>query len=120
MKNLERKRNLSVKRKKSIRKKISGTAERPRLTVYRSLNHIYGQLINDEEGKTLVAGSSKIASLKLKGGGNKDAAEKVGKYIGEEIKKAGIEKIVFDRNGNAYHGRVKALAEGIRSSGINF
>ena len=120
MKNLDRKRYLNAKRKAHIRRKISGTAERPRLSVYRSLNHIYCQLINDAEMKTIALVSSKDKTLNLSKGGNITAAEQVGKAMGEKLKAAGVTKIVFDRNGKAYHGRVKAVAEGIRSCGIDF
>jgi len=120
MNKLDKKRQLNDKRKASIRKKVSGTEERPRLSVFRSLNHIYCQLINDVDSKTVALLSSKDKSLGLKSGGNIATAEQVGKAMGEKIKNAGVKKIVFDRNGKAYHGRVKAVAEGIRSCGIDF
>ena len=120
MNNLERKRLLNKRRKIRIRKKIYGTKERPRLSVYRSLKNIYCQLINDEEGKTICSASSLEKVFKEKRGGNIAAAEEVGKIMGERIKEKGIKSIVFDRNGKAYHGRVKALAEAIRSCDINF
>ena len=104
-----------------IREKMSGTAERPRLNVYRSLNHIYTQLIDDLNGVTIASASS----LGKKGeetnyGGNVKAAAEVGKLIAERAKEKGIKKIVFDRGGYLYHGRVKALAEAAREGGLNF
>ena len=105
-----------------IRKKLRGTAERPRLNVYRSLNHIYVQVIDDLNGKTLVSASSNDGKTKesLKGGGNVSAAKAVGKIIAERAKAAGIEKVVFDRGGYKYHGRVKALADAAREAGLKF
>ena len=111
---------LNEKRKGRIRKKISGNIERPRLSVSRTLKHISCQLIDDTTGRTLVTVTSTDKELGIVNGGNIDAATKIGVLAGEKIKKAGIEKIVFDRNGKAYHGRVKALAEAVRSSGIQF
>jgi large subunit ribosomal protein L18 len=102
-----------------IRKKLQGTAERPRLNVYRSLNHIYVQVIDDLNGKTLVAASSAEGEGK-KTGGNVAAAKSVGKAIAERAKAKGITKVVFDRGGYIYHGRVKALADAARESGLQF
>ena len=99
-----------------IREKLSGTAERPRLNVYRSLNHIYAQLIDDQKGETLASAST----LKLKTGGNVAAAKDIGKAIAEKAKEKGIKKVVFDRGGFLYHGRVKALAEAAREAGLEF
>ena len=101
-----------------IRRKMQGTAERPRLNVYRSLNHIYAQVIDDATGTTLVAASSKAA--KLKTGGNIAAAKEVGKLVAERAKAKGISKVVFDRGGYIYHGRVKALADAAREGGLQF
>ena len=104
-----------------IRKKVLGTAERPRLSVYRSLNHIYVQVIDDLKGATLVAASSaegKKADRKT--GGNLASAKSVGKAIAERAKSKGIEKVVFDRGGYIYHGRVKALADAAREAGLKF
>ncbi len=114
-----RKRN---RRHLRIRKKVVGTAERPRLSVYRSLKHIYCQIINDIEGKTLVAASTQSPDLRslIKYGGNAVAAEIVGKKIAEEAKNKGITKVVFDKGGYKYHGRVKALAEAARKHNLNF
>ena len=104
-----------------IRKKVLGTADRPRLNVYRSLNHIYVQVIDDLHGTTLVAASTaegKKADRRT--GGNLAAAKAVGKTIAERAKAKGIEKFVFDRGGYIYHGRVKALADAARESGLKF
>jgi len=103
---------------KRIREKLSGTAERPRLNVYRSLNHIYAQLIDDMGGKTIVSASTREA--KIKTGGNLAAAKEVGKQIAQKAKAKGVEKIVFDRGGYLYHGRIKALADAAREAGLKF
>lgn len=103
-----------------VRKKISGTSECPRLNVYRSLKHIYAQIIDDTTGKTLVAASTLDASLKGTNGGNKEAARAVGKLLAEKATAAGIKDVVFDRGGYIYHGRVMELAEGAREGGLNF
>jgi large subunit ribosomal protein L18 len=106
-----------------IRKKLQGTAERPRLNVYRSLNHIYVQVIDDLNGKTLVAAST-AESKKTEGhkrtGGNVASAKEIGKTIAERAKAKGVTKVVFDRGGYLYHGRVKALAEAAREAGLQF
>ncbi|MCL1851638.1 MAG: 50S ribosomal protein L18 [Peptococcaceae bacterium] len=144
-------------KRKSVRKKVSGTAQRPRLSVFRSLNHIYAQIINDETGVTLAAASSldqefraagKIGKAETAGktdktdqtdkpdkagktgktgaadtaytGGNIAGAKKVGELIAQKAKAKGIEKVVFDRGGNIYHGRVAALAEAAREGGLDF
>ena len=101
-----------------IREKMSGTAARPRLNVYRSLNHIYTQLIDDAAGTTLASASTLQA--KLKTGGNVAAAKELGKLIAEKAQEKGIKKVVFDRGGYLYHGRVKALAEAAREAGLDF
>jgi large subunit ribosomal protein L18 len=104
-----------------IRKKIQGTAERPRLNVYRSLNHIYVQLIDDLRGSTLIsANSAEGKKGESRTGGNLAAAKDVGKAIAERAKAKGIEKVVFDRGGYIYHGRVKALADAAREAGLKF
>ena len=105
-----------------VRMKVSGTSERPRLCVYRSLDHIYAQIIDDRAGKTLAAASSADKGTKkiLKGGGNVAAAKVVGKEIAERAKAAGLAKVVFDRGGYKYHGRVKALADAAREAGLQF
>jgi len=101
---------------------VSGTAERPRLCVYRSLDHIYAQVIDDRAGKTLVSASTadKETKKSLKGGGNVAAAKVVGKAIADRAKAAGVSKVVFDRGGYKYHGRVKALADAAREAGLEF
>lgn len=108
-----------IKRHKRVRKNISGTAERPRLNVFRSLNHIYAQIIDDVAGTTLVAASSMDKGFEGYGG-NIDAAKAVGKAVAEKAVAAGITKVVFDRGGYVYHGRVAALAEGAREGGLEF
>jgi len=101
-----------------IREKMSGTAERPRLNVYRSLNHIYTQLIDDATGTTLASASTLAA--KMKTGGNVASAKELGKLIAEKAQEKGIKKVVFDRGGYLYHGRIKALAESARENGLEF
>ncbi len=102
-----------------IRKKVSGSAERPRLAVFRSLNHIYAQVIDDVSGKTLATASTAEKALGLKTGGNVEAAKSVGKAISERAQAAGISNVVFDRGGYLYHGRVKALIDATREAGLN-
>lgn len=102
-----------------IRKKVRGTADRPRLAVYRSLNHIYAQVIDDTSGKTIATASTAEKALDVKTGGNIDAATKVGHTIAERAKKAGISSVVYDRGGYVYHGRVKALLDATRAAGLN-
>src|ERR1700728_58350 len=97
-----------------IRRKLSGTTERPRLNVYRSLNHLYAQVVDDQKGETLVSAST--LALKLKTGGNVAAAKEIGKAIAEKAKEKGIKKVVFDRGGFLYHGRIKALADAAREA----
>jgi large subunit ribosomal protein L18 len=101
-----------------IRRKLAGTGERPRLNVYRSLNHIYAQVIDDQKGETLVSAST--LSLKVKTGGNVAAAKEIGKAVAEAAVKQGIKKVVFDRGGFLYHGRIKALADAAREAGLEF
>ena len=108
-----------IQRHKRVRGKISGTAECPRLCVYRSTNNIYAQIIDDVKGVTLVSASSLDKSIEGNGG-NKEAAKAVGKLVAERAKEKNITDVVFDRGGNIYHGRVKELAEGARESGLNF
>jgi large subunit ribosomal protein L18 len=102
-----------------IRRKVRGTTERPRLAVYRSLNHIYAQLIDDEKAKTIASASTTEKSLGVKSGGNIDAAKKIGQTIAERALAAGVESVVFDRGGYLYHGRVKALTDAARAAGLN-
>ncbi len=102
-----------------IRKKVRGSAERPRLAVFRSLNHIYAQVIDDRSGKTLATASTTEKALGQKTGGNLEAAKVVGKAIAERAVAAGISSVVFDRGGYLYHGRVKALIDATREAGLN-
>ncbi len=105
-----------------VRQRVEGSTERPRLSVYRSLGHIYAQLIDDRTGKTLVSASSvdKETKKNMKGGGNIAAAKVIGKAVAERAKAAGVVKVVFDRGGYKYHGRVKALADAAREAGLQF
>ena len=102
-----------------IRKKVRGSAERPRLAVFRSLNHIYAQVIDDNSGKTLATASTTEKGLALKTGGNVESAKAVGKAIAERAVAAGVSSVVFDRGGYVYHGRVKALIDATREAGLN-
>ena len=108
-----------IKRHNRVRGKISGTAERPRLSVFRSESNIYAQIIDDVAGATLVAASTVEKGFEGNGG-NVDAAKKIGAAIAERALQKGIEEVVFDRGGYIYHGRVKALAEGAREGGLKF
>src|SRR5271155_2803584 len=101
-----------------IREKISGTAARPRLNVYRSLNHIYAQVVDDAQGVTLASASTLAG--KINAGGNVAAAKEVGKLVAEQAIAKGVKKVVFDRGGYLYHGRVKALADAAREAGLEF
>jgi large subunit ribosomal protein L18 len=111
-----------LKRKKRVRSRIEGTAERPRLNVFRSLTHIYAQAIVDTNGETLASASTLSPELKgnYKRPGNMEAAKKVGELIAKKCLEKGIRKVVFDRSGYLYHGRVKALAEAARAGGLTF
>jgi large subunit ribosomal protein L18 len=108
------------RRKFRTRRRVTGDASRPRLTIFRSHKHIYAQLIDDMAGKTLCSASSLESGLGLSSTGNAEAASAVGKKIAERAKEAGLESIVFDRNGFPFHGRVKALADGAREGGLKF
>ena len=108
-----------MKRHRRVRKNISGTAERPRLNVFRSSKHIYAQVIDDVKGVTIAAASSMDKDFEGYGG-NAEAAKKVGLKIAEKAKAAGVSAVVFDRGGYVYHGRVAALAEGAREGGLEF
>lgn len=103
-----------------IRKKVVGTAERPRLSVYRSLKHISAQLIDDAKGQTLASASTVEKDLRGGAGGNVSAAREVGKLIAQRAQEKGIQQVVFDRGGYIYHGRVKGLAEAAREAGLKF
>ena len=102
-----------------IRRKVKGSSERPRLAVYRSLNHIYAQVVDDQLGKTIVSASTTEKDLRGTTGGNLDAARRIGKAIAERALEKGIESVVFDRGGYLYHGRIKALTDAAREAGLN-
>mgnify|MGYP001589861284 FL=1 len=113
---------LRIRRHLRMRRKVLGTSERPRLAVFRSLNHIYCQVVDDTKGRTLLALSSLSPDLKKalpKGGGNRAAAELLGKNLAERALKVGIQRVVFDRGGFRYHGRVMALADAARKGGLS-
>jgi len=116
------KNDVRIRKHARVRKKITGTPERPRLNVFRSLNHIYAQIIDDRAGSTLVAASSLDEALRaeLKSGGNKEAAKAVGLLLAKKALDKGIKSVVFDRGGYLYHGRVKELAEAAREGGLDF
>jgi large subunit ribosomal protein L18 len=109
-----------LRRKKHIRKVVSGTPERPRLCVFRSAKHIYAQVIDDVNGSTLVSSSSLLPAHKEAGGHNREGAKAVGNHIAELAKEKGITSVVFDRNGYLYHGRVASLADAAREGGLKF
>lgn len=102
-----------------IRKRVAGTQERPRLAIFRSVNHIYAQIIDDGEGRTIVAAGSTEKDLRGKGG-NVEGAKMIGAAVAQRAKEKGISKVVFDRGGYLYHGRVKALADAARAAGLEF
>lgn len=112
--------NRRLKIKYRVRKKVNGSEQKPRLSVFRSNKQIYAQLINDEKGVTLVAASSREKAMAEKKGPKSEMAKEVGKLLAEKAKETGIEQVVFDRNGYLYHGRVKSLAEGAREGGLKF
>lgn len=103
-----------------IRKKIAGTTERPRLAVFRSLRHIYAQIVDDSAGRTLVSASTRDKQFEVSYGGNVAAAQEVGRVVAQRAEKAGIKVVVLDRGGHLFHGRVKALAEAARKGGLKF
>jgi large subunit ribosomal protein L18 len=111
---------IRVRIHKRIRQRLEGTPERPRLAVFRSLNHIYAQVIDDRAGHTIVAASSNEKNSSTKGCGNVAGAKEVGRVVAERAKEKGITKVVFDRGGYLYHGRVKALADAAREAGLEF
>lgn len=118
----KKKQRSHLRRRKRVRKKISGTENRPRLSVFRSSKHIYAQLINDERGVTVAEASTLSPELResLSNGGNVKAAESVGALIAQKAKQREIEVVVFDRGGHLYHGRIKALAEAAKAEGLKF
>ena len=113
-----RKKQSRKKRHRSLRKRVEGTSERPRLAVFRSTRHIYAQVIDDLKGET-IASASTLAG-KINAGGNVDAAKEVGKLVAEQAIAKGVKKVVFDRGGYLYHGRIKALADAAREAGLDF
>jgi large subunit ribosomal protein L18 len=115
--NVQKKHLRRQRRKKGIRKGVFGTPQRPRLSVFRSINHVYAQIIDDLAGRTLVASSSIKAGA---GGSNVAAGAEVGKQLAQKAKAAGIKEVAFDRNGFRFHGRIKALAEAARKEGLTF
>lgn len=117
---IQKKRELRDRRKARIRLKISGSSERPRLSVYRSLNHIYAQVIDDASGKTLASASTLSPELKGGKGKKRERAKEVGKLVAKKCQAAQIQAVVFDRNGFNYHGRIAAVAEGAREGGLKF
>ena len=120
MSNAAQKQRARVRRHYRVRKKVRGTAERPRLAVFRSNKHISAQVIDDVAGRTLAAASSTEASTRSGATGNKEAAAAVGKRLAERAKAAGVSKVVFDRGGFRYHGRVAAVADAAREAGLEF
>jgi len=119
---VHRKEELRKKRHRRVRKKVLGTPERPRLNVYRSLNNIYAQIVDDTKAHTIAAASTIDREIRgqLKTGGNVESAKSVGLLVGKRAMEAGIREVVFDRGGYQYHGRVKAVAEGAREAGLRF
>jgi len=117
---IQKKRELRDRRKARIRLKVSGSQERPRLSVYRSLNHIYAQVVDDASGKTLASASTLSAELKGGKGKKRELAKEVGKLLAKKCQAAQIQAVVFDRNGFNYHGRIAAVAEGAREGGLKF
>ncbi|MEL6497695.1 MAG: 50S ribosomal protein L18 [Planctomycetota bacterium] len=108
------------RRRKGIRKGVSGTAAKPRLAVFRSLNHIYAQVIDDMEGVTIASASTRDKGVSVSASGNAEAAKAVGQKLAEKAKAKGVEEVVFDRGGFRFHGRVKSLADGAREGGLKF
>jgi large subunit ribosomal protein L18 len=105
---------------KRIRTKVEGTSERPRLAIFRSVNHIYAQVIDDTKGRTMASASTTEPGLRGKSGGNIDSAKEIGRLIAERAREKGINRVVFDRGGYIYHGRVRSLAEAAREAGLEF
>ena len=122
MTDVKHKRAALLRRKRHVRQKVIGTPDRPRLSVHRSLKHIYAQVIDDISGRTLASAStlSKEVREEVESTGNRDAAAKVGALLAERAKQAGVETVAFDRGGRKFHGRVKALAEAAREAGLRF
>ena len=114
----QHKREARIRRHRRVRKKVEGSAERPRLAVFRSNRHISAQVIDDRSGRTLASASTQEPDLREGGTSNKGAAVKVGQLVAERAKAAGVTKVVFDRGGNLYHGRVAAVADAAREAGL--
>ena len=114
------KNDVRVRIHERIRQRVSGTEERPRLAVFRSVKHIYAQVIDDRKGHTVASASSAEKNSSVRSGGNVAGAKEIGKLIAERAKTKGVNKVVFDRGGYLYHGRVKALADAARESGLEF
>ncbi len=112
------KREARLRRHRRVRKKVEGTADRPRLAVFRSNKHISAQVIDDRDGRTLAAASTTEPDLRSGTTGNKEAAAQIGRLVAERAKAAGVTKVVFDRGGNLYHGRVAAVADAAREAGL--
>ena len=117
---MDKKHELRQKRHARVRRKVAGTPERPRLAVFRSVNHIYAQIIDDAQGVTVASASTTEKDWKGRTGGNIAAAKEIGKAIAERAKEKGITRVVFDRGGYIYHGRVRSLAEAAREAGLEF
>ena len=120
MSNAHKLREARLRRHRRVRKKVRGTADRPRLAVFRSNNHITAQVIDDITGRTLAAASTTEADLRSGATGNRDAAKKIGTLVAERAKTAGVSRVVFDRGGFMYHGRVAAVADAARENGLEF
>jgi large subunit ribosomal protein L18 len=120
MQRLQTKNAQHRRRKAGIRKRVIGTPQRPRLTVFRSARHIYAQVIDDLSGRTLASASTIAKGARAEHGGNVASATEIGKTIAEKAKAAGIDAVVFDRNGYRYHGRIKSLADAAREGGLKF
>ena len=120
MKMIEMKTIRRERRKRGLRRRLFGVPARPRLSVFRSAKHMYAQIIDDLSGRTLASASTKDKSVEVSYGGNIAAAERVGELLATRAKEAGVEAVLFDRNGYLYHGRVKALADGARKGGLQF
>jgi large subunit ribosomal protein L18 len=120
MKNLADKNARRLRIHTRIRERVRGSAERPRLAVFRSIKHIYAQVIDDRSGRTIAAASSNEKAAAVKTGGNLGSAKAIGKLVAERAAAAGIKKVIFDRGGYLYHGRIKALADAAREAGLEF
>jgi large subunit ribosomal protein L18 len=116
--NAQQRRNARIRRHRRVRKKVQGTAERPRLAVFRSIRHMSAQVIDDTTGRTLASASTYEADLRKSGTGTTEAASEVGRLVAERAKSAGVTQVVFDRGGYKYHGRVAALADQARAAGL--